>query len=537
MFFDGRQQSGLPETDYDLIIVGAGPAGITLALELESLGLRIALLESGGQEYDDDAQRLNEGRIEGNDDEYDLQFSRLRWLGGTSNHWGGHCAPLDSIDFERSPGGGLSGWPFGRAELEPYYKKAHDYCELGAYRYNAAELVYGDTSGFLLHDNDKVETTVIRQSPPTRFGEKYSDRLEQSANIHVWFWTNVITVRSDDSGEWAETRTLNGVNRRFKGKAVVLAAGAIENTRIVLFSNQQGGTRLGDEGGLLGKCYMDHPSAGAGFIHFNRPVGDLVYWSDSSAHADEGVPLHFVLRLTEAEIAKRNLLNFQYYLVPFADVPQKVRDRWRAAKTGVTSLKNVAKRLLGRDIPVIGTPRTFSDDYCDFIANADAIAAVQAERIFAQPGHKRVLLRFESEERPHRTNFVALDPSERDALGMPRPVLHWATAEDDLAAIRETVQVFGNIVGAAGIGRVQLEDHDDDPYWGTTTAWHQLGCMRMAESPTSGVVDANCRLHGSNAIYVASGAVFPTSGRANPTLTIVALTLRLADHLSERMQG
>ncbi len=534
MFFDGRE-SDLPETDYDLVIVGAGPAGITLALEMEARGLRIALLESGGREYDDAAQQLNDGRIEGNDDEYDLQFSRLRYLGGTSNHWGGQCAPLDPIDFDRSPPGGLSGWPFSRADLDPYYERAHSYCDLGAFRYDASAFIGPEE--ILFADNPEVETTVVRQSAPTRFGEKYSTALEASETIHVWLWTNAVTVGSDATGPWAETRTLTGVSRRFTGKTLVLAAGAIECARLILYSNDQEGTRFGDDGGLLGKCYMDHPAAGAGFLHLNDPVGDLPYWSDFGAHSDDGVPLHFVMRLTDAALEKRNLPNFSYYLLPFSDEPQEVRDRRNAAAIGLTSLKNVAKRMLGRDIPVVGAPRTFGDDYCGFVTNADEMVADRVAGLFETKDVSRLLLRFEAEERPSPSNRVTLDANERDALGVPRPVLHWATSEDDLEAIRETARVFGGFAGAAGIGRAQLEDHDDDPFWGTTTAWHQLGCMRMADSPTSGVVDANCRIHGTQNVYVASGAVFPTVGRSNPTLTIVALAVRLADHLSERMHG
>jgi len=279
---------------------------------------------------------------------------------------------------------------------------------------------------------------------------------------------------------------------------------------------------------------MDHPSAGAAFIHFSRPVGDMVYWSGIDRHADDGVPLHFVLRLTDEALVARDLPNFQYYVVPFPD--EDILERTHAARQGMRSLRNVAKRLLGRDVASVGTQRTLQDDYCDFIINADELALDRAIGLFSDTSYGRALLRFEAEERPVRSNFVTLDQTESDALGMPHTVLNWATTEDDLAAIRETAALFGGFVGAEGIGRLQIEDHGDDPFWGTTTAWHQLGCMRMAESPTAGVVDPDCRLHGSQGVYVASGAVFPTGGRANPTLTIVALSIRLADHLKSRIQ-
>ena len=130
---------------------------------------------------------------------------------------------------------------------------------------------------------------------------------------------------------------------------------------------------------------------------------------------------------------------------------------------------------------------------------------------------------------------AAPGPVEPDALGLPRPVLRWEPTRTDIDGIKETVQHIGRICGETGLARVQLEDHDDDPYWGLTTAWHQLGTTRMARSETSGVVDADCRVFGTSNLYMAGGSVMPTPGRANPTLTIVALSLRLADHLASEV--
>ena len=530
MIIDGRRSDGLPATNYDLVIVGAGPAGITLAHSLQGTGLRIALLESGGMEYDDAAQDLNEGRIEGNDDEYDLVSSRLRFFGGTSNHWGGHCTPLDPIDFERS-WSGFTGWPFSRASLDPFYERAHEYCDLGAYRYDLSELAPDDPDLRFLPDNPMVETVVLRQSEPTRFGEKYRAALAESLNIHVWLWTNAtgVSTKPDPAGEWVATKSFDGPDRRFTARAVVLAPGAIEAARLLLWANAENGTNIGNAGNFLGRCYMDHPSGGAAFIHFDRLQKNKLYWSDIDTYADDGVPLHFYWRLSESELAARNLPNFQYIVIPFAE-DGVAQERRAAAKQSIRSLKQLARWALGKDT----TKAVFEpgDTYCDFATNADEYIAETLTRAVRGEGFNRALLKYEAEERPDRENRVRLG-ADRDVFGMPRPVRNWTTSADDIAAIRETAQIFGQVVGAGRLGRLQMEDHDNDPFWGVQTAWHQLGTTRMAESPTSGVVDPDCRVHGAGALYVAGGSVFPQVGRANPTLTIVAVSLRLADHLKD----
>lgn len=532
MFIDGRQALGEGDQSFDLVIIGAGPAGITLAMELAPTGLSIALLESGGTEYEDDPQDLNEGEILGNDDEYYLAGSRLRFLGGTSNHWGGRCVPLDPIDFARAPAPGFSGWPITRASLDQFYERAHVYCDLGNMNYDAAALVPNPSELFLLPDHPEVETTVVRQSTPTRFGEKYQPALTASQNVQVWLYSTAFEVATNPAApQTVRVVSPDGTAAQFTAQAVVMAGGAIEATRLLMWSNAQNGTGAGDGGGLLGKCYMDHPSGGAGFLHFNTPVTDKAYWQDIDTYADDGTPLHFVSRLNDAALERRALPNFQYYVIPFEDSPE-AQKRKRTANRALGSMKGIAKWALGRDVKHSFSP---AESYCQAVGGADELIADRVSRLTTKPGYRRALFKYETEQRPDRTNQITLDDTARDATGMARPVLTWSPSDDDINAVKETARLFGEFAGAAGLGRVQLEDHDHDAYWGSTTAWHQLGTMRMADSAQSGVVDADCKVHGAGALYVASGAVFPSVGRANPTLTIVALTIRLADHLKQKL--
>ncbi|MEO1606424.1 MAG: GMC family oxidoreductase [Pseudomonadota bacterium] len=530
MIIDGRKTDDVPDTAYDVVIVGAGPAGISLAHELRDTGLRIALLESGGREFDGDVQALNDGRLEGNEN-YDLGGSRLRFLGGTSNHWGGQCTPLDPLDFERAPPG-YSGWPMRYEEMVPYWQRAHAYCDVGAYRYDPSELAPDDPDLWLMPDAPELDTVVLRQSTPTRFGEKYHDMLAASETVHLWLWATAVAVSTAPgaSEETVTIRRFDGSDLRFTARAVVLAGGAIEATRLLQWSNAENGTSAG--GALLGRCYMDHLAGGVGFLHFDKKVGEKIYWNGIGTYPDEGVDLHFGLRLSAEVLAAENLSNAIFHAIPVSG-DRASRQRSRRATDAYRSMHSLARWALGRSESQFDP----AEAYCTLTENVDDFVVDSAVKMVSSGTYSQALIRFEAEERPGPNSFVALDPDARDALGVPRPVLTWAPSEDDIDDVRRAAVLLGRIAGANGVGRVELENHDDKPYWNVATAWHQLGTMRMAASPTAGVTDPDGRVHGAGALYVASGATFPTGGRANPTLTIVALAIRLGDHLKERMSA
>lgn len=507
---------------YDVVIVGGGPAGITLALELARADLRIALVESGGEDFDPDTQALYEGETVGNDI-VDLMAARLRFLGGTSNHWGGHCLPLDAIDFDRRPLNGMSGWPFGRDHIDPFYERAHVYLRLGAFDYGR-DIVPGlSDRDFLLSDDPRIESVPQRQSRgPLRFGDAFRAELEASERIDLMLWSNVVglEVADDDRITAVEVSDLAGARRRIEGRAVVMACGAVENARLLMLTNAAHGRSFGDAGELLGRCYMDHPASGAGFLTFSEPLAPRAYWRNE--RTGDGVPVRFMWRLAEDVLEAEGLVNAQFFLIPFSEDPAARRLRAEANRAD-RALREIAKWVLLR--PERGFE--LSREYCTFITNADSFVTHR----LAPPseGTRRVLLRFESEELPSRHNRITLS-DDRDALGLPRPILHWSPGDTERESMIRSTTLIGQICGANGLGRMELEDFDR-PFWGTGTSWHQLGTTRMAVSPTEGVVDPDARVHGTRNLFMAGGSVMPTNGRANPTLTIVALSIRLADHL------
>lgn len=525
MIVDGRTVTDETQIACDVLIVGAGPAGITLAMELEQLGLNVILVESGGTDFEDRAQELNDGTLSALDTT-DLMAGRLRLVGGTSNHWGGHCLPLDEIDFARRPLSGLSGWPMSYADMTDAYVAASSYCDLGAFDYSLGAVAGLGASDLLMPDEPGIETKVIRQSTPTQFGEKYGPALKASATTALWLWTTVTGIDIDETGQasrvWA--RNIDGGDITFRPQQVVLACGAVENARLLMANNARLGTSFGNAGGFLGACYMDHPVGGAAFLHLETPVAKKANWSHDLKTQDD-VNVHLVWRLGDAVLEKERLNNTQFFVIPLSADSERLKLQ-REANQGLKGLKSVAKWVLGRD------QRDFelSASYCDMIMNADALAVHSFQEWAGGEGVDRLLLRYESEQLPDRSSYVSLS-GDVDFLGQPKPNLHWSPTLADRDSIVKSAIVIGGYAGAWGVGRIELEDHFDLPYWDAHTAWHQLGTTRMALSAMEGVVDGDCLLHGTKNVYVTGGSVFPSGGRANPTMTIVALSVRLAAHL------
>lgn len=526
MIIDGRDSTAEAPESYDVLIVGAGPAGIALALELDGSGLRIGLLESGGEDFDPDIQALYDGEVSGHD-AVDLAAIRLRYLGGTSNHWGGRCLPMDRVDFARPPLSGETGWPISYEAMLPYWERAHPYFEVGQFVYDpVATGTVGADAPLLMDRSEILETAVIRQSA-TYFAERYRADLNESENIHLCLHTTVTEIEMTEDGEVTALRTkdLAGPERRFTARIVVLATGAVENARQVLALNAATGRRLGEAGGLLGRCYMDHPSGGAAFLWLTNPLPAQPHWT--LPEDGNGVPIRLYWRLRDEVLMREGLQNGHFEIIPFnEDADPRIAE----ANRGWTALRSIAKWTLGRD----QTNFSLSESYCRAINSADVLAADALRLIDRTPDVERLLLRYEIEQRPDRASYVSLSEA-RDALGQRRADLRWEPGAADRESLLRSIELIGQAAGQEGLGRIEFEDHFDQPYFSTVTAWHQTGTTRMAERPEDGVVDPDGRLHGAANLYIAGGSVMPTAGRANPTLTIVALSIRLADHLKERM--
>jgi choline dehydrogenase-like flavoprotein len=492
VFLDARGVAAGSEVACEVCIVGAGAAGIAIARELTGSDARVVLLESGGFHTDARTQRLYEGDVVGHSYAA-LAEARVRAFGGSTGHWQGWCRPLDDADFAERRWVPGSGWPLRTRELEPYYRRAQVLCELGPYDYRPEFWSRLTGQAPLPLNESRVEQVVYQFSPPTHFGVVYRNDVRASANVRAFLHANAVRlVRSGGrSIGRVDVATLTG--RRFAVKAshFVLATGGIENARLLLASN------VGNDNDLVGRFFAEHPHASAALVLLPKslPVQSFYSASDTSLGRVRGA--WATPRTLEQD---REILRLAATLDRVEDdpfVPQSAEDE-RA--------------------------RDFSQD----------IAAV-ARSLDQGDAHELFALFVRMEQSPNPDSRVLLG-DETDALGVPKVRLDWRLNDLDRRSLREALASFAAAVGEARLGRLYSRPTVERDFWPDVFGgMHHMGTTRMHRDARLGVVDRDCRVHGLENLYVAGSSVFPTSGYANPTLTIVALSLRLADHLRRRI--
>jgi choline dehydrogenase-like flavoprotein len=511
LHIDARTLENGSVIEGDLCIVGAGAAGISLAMEWSGASQRVILLEAGGFEYDARMQELYRGEIVGLP-YFPLQAARLHYFGGTTGHWAGFCSPFDPIDFVQRDWVPHSGWPFDRAHLDPFYERAQRILELGPYEYDAAQWQRRDPRlvPFPL-DPSVVFTKMWQFSAPTRFGTRYRDAIVGAKNVQLY--TNAI-VREIDPNEAVtavdglRVRTLEGKELRVRAKHYVLATCSIQNARLLLASNSRVAAGLGNANDLVGRYFMEHLEMPSGvFVELgDRAANAAMYafeWGVTKARGE--------LALTDAAQRHRRVLNATVSLNP-QDLDEEGKSTFQRMSPEVLE----QRRRSGR-------------------AGPNRSAGVRSGETPRRAFH----LQTRQEQAPNPASRVTLS-TERDEIGMPRAKLDWQLTELDRRSFRDYYDVLGREMGRAGVGRVQMRpwvlERPDAP-WPSSLGggWHHMGTTRMHPDPKQGVVTPDCGVHGIANLSVAGAALFPTAGAANPTLTLVAMTLRLSDHLKAKL--
>lgn len=512
MHTDARELDDDSLIEGDICIVGAGAAGITMAMEWLNTSRKVILLEGGGFDYDDRVQELYRGANTGQH-YFPLKSTRLHYFGGTTGHWGGFCSILDPVDFTRRTWVNESGWPITQQDVVPFYQRAHAYLDLGPYDYSAAYWQRQNPAFVPLPlDDALVWSKVWRFSPPTRYGTKYRAPLVNAGNIALYTYANLVDIRADESvSAITEVVVKNyaGKTHRVRAGCFVLACSGIQNARLLLAANRQASRGLGNSHDLVGRYFMEHIELKSAELWLNRPGALTFYQLNPVARVE--------LALSAGQQAEHGILNGTASLTPL--------ERARGIKPTIEAWSK-------------DDPRQNRDDLHENHAKA---AGSRIARLFRSKGHRAFELATRMEQAPNPSSRVTLD-TEKDELGVPRATLHWQLSPLDKRSIRKLYQVIGQAMGAAGIGRVRLMDFlrdDDDDSWPSFTGggWHHIGTTRMSDTPSTGVVDRDCRVFGIDNLYVAGSSCYPTAGAVNPTLTLVALALRLSDHLKDRFRA
>ena len=516
MHIDARFLENNSLIEGDICIIGAGAAGLSIAMELMNTPYKVILLEGGGFQYDDRIQELYSGKTTGQP-YYPIKSSELHYFGGTTGHWGGMCSPFDPVIFLKRPWIAKSGWPITREMLMPYYDRARLNLDIGIYGFDLDYWQKQDpTLKSIPFDENVIWTKIWNFSPPTRFGEKYRNTIVNAKNIHLYTYANVVDITANEEISCVNSVTVKnyaGKTNKVTASRFVLACAGIQNARVLLAANKQSPKGLGNDNDLVGRYFMEHLEIKSAELWLKQKSELKLYM--------------FASPRVQGELAVMPQKQIEYEIL-----------------NGIVSFTPLE---IAKQIPPYITRWTNTDpredqkyfDQATYEAHGNRIVrffeSFKSEETRKMHQSFQMIMRLE--QAPNPLSRVTLC-NEKDELGVPRAALHWAFTSLEKKSIRKIYEIIGQQAGITGIGRVKLMDElldeKDESLPATTSGgWHHMGTTRMSDDPKNGVVNADCRIHGIQNLYIAGSSCFPTGSGVNPTYTIVALSIRLADHLKE----
>lgn len=536
MFSDARLISKGSTLQADICVIGAGIAGIALAREFIGRAESVIVLEGGSLEFTKSLrdlptvirrhtlgeQALARGQNAGQP-YYPLRFTRARAFGGSSRAWHEHrglqAHPLDQIDFEPRDGWPDHGWPIDRSAIDQFYRRAQELCGLGPFAYDVETW---EAKGFgtrLPLDPHVVRSEIFQFGEHSKF-DRYEAEFGASENVEVVLHGTAVNLAATGPRvERIDCATLSGNRFSVQARTVVLAAGAIETARLLLSSTDGHPAGVGNRHDLVGRYFMEHPDAAVGYL-FPAPDVDLnAFALYQHQRAGDHLTIEAMFRLSDAMMKGERLLN----------AVLRLRPTFKSGTSPAVQSAQVIRRSVHYGVPTPGLARHAMKAV---LGMGDIVRHYATWR---SRGDATVFgIDVMAEQAPERDSRIRLG-RRRDALGVPTTVLDWRLTRPDWDSIFRTLEIFREGVRQAGIGTVVSTVGAGRPTPAVFGNWHHLGTTRMHRDPTKGVVDENCRVHELENLYIAGGSIFPTGGYANPSLTIVALALRLADHLKSTL--
>jgi choline dehydrogenase-like flavoprotein len=505
-----------PQSDFvaDICIAGAGAAGITLAVEFARKGKKVLLLEGGGAVREDSSQAIYDSEIAGLPHR-GIHTGRIRVKGGTTVRWGGQILELDAQDFTQRPGIPESGWPFPKTELTTFYERALELEGLAQVE-RSDEAVWRDL-GLPFTQFTDLDAYLSRWCPEPNFARLHHNTLTAHPDIHLWLHASVVELMTEgDTTVGLRCRTLNGIEAIFRARRYIFALGGMECSRFFLQPRPDG--LPWNRSGLLGQHFQDHIDCTAAFLEPH----DLASFHDTFdpiiAHGFKYLPKLRLLPHLQAQLGTLSIgstMSFEDTGKVRMQAKHTIRNLMRGRFSEVTggNLSHTAKHV----------PMLFHQAWRYYIHH----------RAYAPPT-VRIFLRVHCEQIPTSRSSITLT-DQRDPLGLLRIRFDWQISERELETIRQYVLVVQRSL--ANVARVipdpDLISGSPDFLARCDDSNHHMGGMRMSTSDATGVVDTNLRLNGLTNTYICSSAVFPCSGFSNPTHTLLALAVRLSDHLKD----
>jgi choline dehydrogenase-like flavoprotein len=530
--------------DAPVLVVGAGPAGMVTALELRRHGVAVTMLAGGMDGFRADFQALADAEIADPERHAQMQIAVRRAFGGTSLLWGGRCVPFDDIDFADRPHVPLGGWPVSHDEIRPWYDIGMRYLNAGTPEFSAP---MSAARGLAECRIDRLE----RWSERRNLRELHSAALTRDPDLKILLGTVATGIDIDPVSGRASGVTAalpSGERVTLRARAIVLACGGLETARLMLTARIDKPRVFGSEEGMLGRAYMGHFEGRIADIVLspNLPDDSFDFFVDASSRyarrritiAAEAQRRHGLLNMCAwpdnpflgDPAHKSAILSLAYLSLATPGLghflePEAIRRKY--LEHGV---RDVAKHL--RNI-VLGAPEAIRETVSFLYRRYGTTPRLPG--FFVRNKARRYALFYHAEQAPNLASTVRLAEA-RDAIGMPRLKIDLRYSALDAESVVAGHDIIARDLQASGLGQVEHRFPADERaarVWDQMTdGYHQIGTVRMAAEPKRGVVDGDCRVHGTPNLFVAGSAVFPTSGQANPTLLITAFSARLAAHVA-----
>ena len=516
MLIDANELPDNSNIDCDICIAGSGPAGITLAVELAGSPMRVCLVERGG--LSPSAAEHASSVAEQLGIPIDLAKLRRCALGGFSNHWGGlrgrwfRLKPFDPLDFEIRPWIANSGWPFGYDALRPFFERARAILQvpstpsfsLDARRDRVAQEFH----------NDELRTTVFLMATPLRFGAYYCPLLARSPNVQVYFHGHVTEIVEDPISPVVHQfrfATPAGKTHRISAKYFVLACGGLATRRLLLPSKGKTTWAVGPQRDLVGRYYMQHPKGLHGIAVLKSKSLRTPFYlrGDLVDHFKICAGISFSEKFQRQERMLNHCIMFQPLFSlsegHAAQVYRAVQRAWHCSgrSGGWRELMSLAR---------------FAASALKLTLSGDRLGT-----LFSVANHM--------EQIPNPESRLHLSV-HRDRFGVNQLRTDWRIDPFEKSSLCRLHAVVRHRLAAEGAGKLesQLEALADD--WSIVPdSAHHMAPTRMHLDPKRGVTDAQGRVHSVQNLFISGNSLLPTSGHANPTLTLVALAIRLAEHL------